>query len=72
MIKEYYIVEKRETGERYDAFVQAVQISPFIENFTMRWNIGINGHNEWSNICCIYDNNEFNETYKVIKYVFEE
>lgn len=65
MIKDTFKVRNRETGKKYDAFVQAVDLNNK-NTYVMRWNIGINGYTEWNSIHCIYDNDEFNKMYKVI------
>lgn len=66
-VKNAMRIRDRKTGKTYDCFVQAVDLN-FDGKYRMRYNVGINGHLEWSNIHCIYDNNEFNEMYEVIEY----
>ena len=66
MIKGTMRVRRRDTGEEYDCFPQAVDLN-FNGRYVLRYNIGINGYSEWSNICCVYDNDEFNERYEVTR-----
>lgn len=65
-IKDTMEVKDRKTGKIYDCFVQSVDLNNNGKYF-MRYNIGINGYNEWTFIHAIYDNDEFNAMYEVIK-----
>lgn len=65
MIENTIRVKNRETDKIYDCFPQIIDLN-FDGNYVLRYNIGINGYNEWTNICCIYDNDEFNATYEVM------
>ncbi len=65
MIENAMRIRDRRTGEEYDCFPQMVDLS-FKGKYELRYNIGINGYTEWSNICCIYSNDEFNSKYEVI------
>ena len=67
MIKDAMNVRERATGKIYSVFPQMDDIN-CDGKFSLRYNIGINGHNEWTFICAIYDNKEFNEKYEVVKY----
>ena len=65
MIENTIKIKDRKTGKIYDCFPQIVDIN-FDGNYSLRYNIGINGYNEWSFIHAIYDNDEFNKKYEVI------
>lgn len=65
MIENTKKVKNRETGKVYDCFVQMLDLN-FNGRWVMRYNIGINGYNEWTFIHAIYDNDEFNNMYEVI------
>ena len=54
------------TGENYECFPQMIELD-YDNKYYLRYNIGINGWQGWTNVCCVYDNNEFNERYEVIK-----
>ena len=58
-------VRNKETGRRFDCFLQSVDLN-FNGRYVMRYNIGINGYNEWTFIEAIYDNGTFNKRYEVI------
>ena len=58
-------IRDKRTGKEYDCFPQMVDLN-FRNEYVLRYNIGINGHHEWSNICCVYSNDEFNSDYEVI------
>lgn len=60
------IVKDRKTGAKYDAFVQSVDVN-FNGRYVLRYIIGIEGYNEFTFLDAIYDNDEFNEKYEVIK-----
>lgn len=62
-IKDTMTIRNKETGKTYDCFTQSVNING---KYVLRYNIGINGYNEWSFIHAIYDNDEFNEMYEVM------
>lgn len=64
-IKNTMKIKDRETGKTYDCFTQAVDLT-LTGRYVLRYNIGINGYNEWTNVCCIYSNDEFNTWYEVI------
>ena len=49
--------------------VQSVDLN-FNGKYVLRYVIGIQGHSEFHMCCCVYDNNEFNERYEVIKEVW--
>lgn len=65
-------VKDRETGKIYDCIPQIVSLDIsfdiYSKEFVLRYNIGINGYQEWTNIECIYDNKEFNKKYIVLNY----
>lgn len=65
MIENIIKVRDRKTGKIYDCFAQIVDVN-FSGEYSLRYNIGINGYNSWTCICCIYDNDRFNENYEVI------
>lgn len=65
MIQNAMKVKDKKTGRTYDCITQAVDLN-FDGNYVLRYNIGINGYNEWSFIHAIYDNKEFNEMYEVV------
>ena len=67
MIENTIKVKNRETDKVYDCFPQIIDINND-GKYTLRYNLGINGYNEWINICCIYDNDEFNASYEVVKW----
>lgn len=64
-MRDALVVRDRRTGKKYDCFPQMVDLN-FNGKYELRYNIGINGHTEWSNICCVYSNEEFNEKYEVV------
>ena len=65
MIENTIKIKDRKTGKIYDCFPQMVDIN-FNSEYSLRYNIGINGYNEWNFIHAIYDNDEFNKKYEVI------
>lgn len=65
MIKNTMLIKDKRTGKKYECFTQSVDLN-YDGKFVLRYNIGINGYTEWTNICCIYDNNEFNANYEVL------
>ena len=65
MIKNTMLIKDRRTGKKYECFTQSVDLN-YDGKFVLRYNIGINGYTEWTNICCIYDNNTFNANYEVL------
>ena len=67
MIKEALDVREKATGKVYAVMTQMVDLN-FDGKYVLRYNIGINGHHEWTNICCIYSNDEFNDKYEVVKW----
>lgn len=67
MFKEALKIRDRKTGDIYSCIPQIVDLN-LNGKYELRYNIGINGYNEWSNICCVYDNEEFNSRYEVIEY----
>lgn len=67
MIENTIKVKDNKSGKIYDAFTQGVELN-FDGKYYTRWNIGINGYNEWTCICCVYSDAEFNETYTVVKW----
>ena len=56
-------VREKSTGKIYEVAVQCVKLGG---RYVLRYNIGIDGYYEWTNICCIYDNKEFNDGFEVI------
>lgn len=60
-------IRNRETQKIYDCFPQCVNLDG---KYTLCYNIGIKGYNEWTNICCEYSNEAFNANYEVVKYSF--
>lgn len=60
-----YEVVDRITGKRYECVPQMLDLN-FNGKYVLRYNIGIEGYTEWTNIHCIYDNDEFNVRYKVV------
>lgn len=67
MIENTIKIRNRKSGEIYDCFAQAVDLN-FNGRYVLRYNIGINGYNEWTCVCCEYSNDEFNEKYEVVKW----
>ena len=65
MIKNTMLIKDKRTGKKYECFTQSVDLN-YYGKFVLRYNIGINGYTEWTNICCIYDNNTFNANYEVL------
>ena len=65
MIKNTMLIKDKRTGKKYECFTQSVDLN-YDGKFVLRYNIGINGYTEWTNICCIYDNNTFNANYEVL------
>ena len=65
MIKNTMLVKDKRTGKKYECFTQSVDLN-YDGIYVLRYNIGINGYTEWTNICCIYDNNVFNANYEVL------
>ena len=65
MIENTIKIKDRKTGKIYDCLAQIVDIN-FNGKYSLRYNIGINGYNEWNFIHAIYDNDEFNKKYEVI------
>lgn len=59
-------VRNRQTGRTYTAYTQSVDIN-FNGKYSLRYVIGIQGYTEFSFVEAIYDNDEFNERYEVIK-----
>lgn len=58
-------IRNRKTGEVFDCFIQCVDLN-FDGRWVLRWNIGINGYNDWSFICAEYNADEFNRKWEVI------
>ena len=52
------IVKDRKTNETYDALVQSVDLN-FNGKYVLRYSIGIQGHNEFHFLHCVYDNDDF-------------
>lgn len=61
-------VRDRKTGSTYTAYTQSVDVN-FNGRYVMRYIIGIQGYTEFTFLHAIYDNDEFNEMYEVIKEV---
>ena len=59
-VKEAFKVIEKETGRKYDCFLQDYEWSN--GEHTTRYNIGINGWNEW-NFLHYEDEDSFNEHY---------
>jgi len=59
-------VRDRKTGSTYTAYTQSVDVN-FNGRYALRYIIGIQGYNEFTFLHAIYDNDEFNEMYEVIK-----
>ena len=55
-----------DSGKVYDCIVQAVDIN-FKGVYVLRYNIGIENYQGFNSIHCIYDNEEFNKMYRVIR-----
>jgi hypothetical protein len=60
-------VRNKKSGEVYSCVAQLVDLN-FDGKYCLRFNIGIDGYNEWTHIENIYSNDEFNEKYEVVKY----
>ena len=58
-------VKDRKTGKIFDCIIQAVDLN-FTGEYSLRYNIGIENYQGFNSIHCIYDNEEFNETYELI------
>ena len=65
MVKNTMLIKDKRTGKKYECFTQSVDLN-CDGIYVLRYNIGINGYTEWTNICCIYDNNTFNVNYEVL------
>lgn len=65
-IKNTMEVIERSTGRKYECFPQMIDLN-FDGKYELRYNVGVNGYTEWSNIECIYSNDEFNERYEVVE-----
>lgn len=63
-IKTAFIVKDKQTGEQYDCFIQDYIYNMSGEHQT-RFNIGINGWNEWSFLFYLSEE-EFNERMEII------
>lgn len=63
-------VKERKTGKIYDCIPQIVSLdisfNIYSKKFVLRYNIGLNGYNDWINKECIYNNEEFNKKYIVL------
>ena len=64
-IKNTMKIRDRKTDKIYECFTQSVSLD-LGKTYVLRYNIGINGYNEWSNVCCEYSNEDFNNNYEVI------
>ena len=60
----YDIVDKN-TGEKYNCIPQMVDIN-FNGNYSLRYNIGIEGYHEWSFLFAIYSDSVFNMRFRVV------
>lgn len=58
-------IRDRMTGKIYDCFPQSVDLN-YDGRYVMRYNIGVNSLSCWTNVCCVYDNDEFNANYEVV------
>lgn len=63
-VTEYMKICRKSNGEVYDCFIQDYE--SFNGKKCKRFNIGINGYTEWSNLLCIYNEDEFNDQFEVI------
>lgn len=59
-------VKEKATGKIYEARAQIVSID-LGKTYLLRYNIGFSNYQEFVSICCIYDNEEFNNKYEVIE-----
>lgn len=66
-MKDMLNVRNRETSKVYQAYVQSVDLN-FNGRYVLRYVVGIQGHNDFAFIECIYSNDDFNERYEVIKW----
>ena len=64
----HFKVKKINTNEIYDCYVQSVELN-FDGKYYLRYVIGIKNYQGFHWIHCIYSNDEFNATYKVIEEV---
>lgn len=55
----------RRTDKVYQVIPQMVDLN-CNDKYVLRYNIGINGYNEWTCINCEYDSNEFNKNYEAV------
>lgn len=66
MRKDTMLIQDKETGMKFECFLQSIDLNGD-GRYVMRYNIGINGYHEWTNVCCVYSNDEFNKHYQVLK-----
>ena len=59
-------VKRKSDGKIFSVMPQIVDLN-FKNEYCLRYNIGINGYNEWTFIEAIYDNEDFNARYEVIE-----
>lgn len=57
-------VKEKGTGKIYEVAVQCIANNTGY--YRVRYNIGIDGYNEWTPVCCLYDNKDFNDRFEVI------
>lgn len=67
MINDSFNVQEIKTGKVYQCVAQMIDLNNN-GKYVLRYNIGINGYNEWSFIEAIYDNDEFNSKYEVVRW----
>lgn len=56
----------RKTGKRFDVIPEAVELN-FDGKYHLRYRVGIQGHDEFNFIHNVYDDDDFNHLYQVIK-----
>lgn len=59
-------VKEKATGKIYEATTQIVSLD-LGKNYILRYNIGFSNYQEFVSVCCIYNEEEFNDKYTVIK-----
>ena len=59
-------VVNRKAGEKYDVIPEAVDIN-YNGKYVLRYRVGIQGHNGFNFIHNLYDNDAFNNLYRVIE-----
>ena len=64
-IKDAVRVLNKENGRKYDMFEQVVDLN-FDGKMVHRYNIGINGHNDWHFVEVVYGEENFNSKFERI------